>query len=265
MAVKRETKKKEVARPSRAEMADLFDGLVQAPTGDALKDLSKTIESALALAVNIAEVEDMLAALKSDMNQKLTKYIPDAMRAVNMTEFVHGSGMKVKVIDYLSGSLPKDPDKRIIALRWIRDNGGKDLIRNKFDIELERGDEKTRKGMIAALKKINVDFEEKVDVNHQSMQAWVRERMADGKSTPLETLGLYAGVTAKIEAPKAKKVKAAPAVLAPVAPAPRIAAKPTVRPAAKPLPSLKKPGKSAPASKVKAPSRKRENAVNASV
>lgn len=258
MAAKREMKPKQIVRPSRAEMADLFDKIVQSPTGDALKDLSANIESALALAVKIEEVGEMLKSMQADLNHKLTKFIPDSMRACHMTEFTHASGMKVVMHDFLSGSLPKDPDKRRVALRWIHDNGGKDLIRNKFNIELERGDEKTRKGMIAALHKVHVDFQETVDVNHMSMQAFVRERMANGLAVPLDTLGLYAGVTAKIVPPKVKKVKApAPAVVAPAA-SPKKG-----KPVAKP--SLKSPPKrpvSAPAAKVKVPSRRRETPTN---
>lgn len=261
MAVKRETKKI-VPRPSRAEMADLFDGLITAPQGDALNDLKETIEKTLMLCANIEQVKDMLKALESDLNQKLTKFIPDAMRAVNMTEFVHASGMKVKLKDFLSGTLPKDPEKRTTALKWIHANGGRDLIRNKFNIELERGDEKTRKGMIAALRKVHVDYQETVDVNHNSMLAWVRERMENGMPTPLDTLGIYAGVTAKIEPPKVKKAKAAPVAAAlPAAPSKPSKAVLKAKPAPKSKPS--KPGKSAPPPKTRVPSRRRENTVNA--
>jgi hypothetical protein len=265
MASKRATVKKEIARPSRAEMADLFDGIVEPPQGDSLKDLKANVEAALLLAAKINDVEEMLKALKSDLNQKLSKFIPDAMRACAMKEYTHESGMIVKLKEFISGSLPKEPEKRVTALRWIRDNGGIDLIKNHFEVDLERGDEKTRKQVIGAMRKVGVDYVESVDVNHMSLQAFIRERMENGMAVPLDTLGMYAGVTAQIKPPKERKAKApvVPAVAKPVTPS-KPAPKPKGKPAPtkKPLPTPKLPP-SAVVAKAKAASKGHRSAVSA--
>ena len=48
----------------------------------------------------------------------------------------------------------------------------------------------------------NYEFESKTDVHAKTLQAFAKERLKDGKKIDLEALGLYAGTTAKITAPK---------------------------------------------------------------
>jgi hypothetical protein len=111
-------------------------------------------------------------------------------------------GFKVTIKDFLSGSLPKDEEKRSSALEWLRDVGAEDLIKNELHAHFDRGQDNIAGHIAGALEENKIKYEQTIGVHPSTLKAYARERMERGEDVPLELLGLYAGRIAEIKEKK---------------------------------------------------------------
>jgi hypothetical protein len=175
----------------------IFEGL-QTPNTDQLKELQTKGNEALNLSLEVEDLELQLKNKKEELRKLTEVTLPDLMSAVGMKKFETDAGAKIEVRDFVNGSLPKDAQKRAEALDWLVNNGAGDLIKNSFSVKMNREQQTEAVDLYAYLKALGVDFERKEDVHPQTLAAEARQRMKDGMSVPLETLGLYAGKHAKV-------------------------------------------------------------------
>lgn len=175
---------------------------VTAPSSDQLKSLSAQIDIAVNLNTEKEKLEAMLKTVNESLHNLTTRTLPDIMRAAGTESFKTTGGVVVKLKPFMSGSIPKEEDKRDIALRWLEKNGAKDLIKTEFDVSLGRGQIGDAKKLRAAIGKLGLDYKEKEGVNAQSLYAFARERMKAAEEVPLELLGLFTGTVAKIDIPE---------------------------------------------------------------
>lgn len=173
-----------------------------APSSDQLKSLSKLIDNAVKVTALKDDLEAKLATLNQLLHTMTTRTIPDTMRGAGVESFSTTAGAKVKLKPFMSGSIPKEDDRREAALRWLEKNGARDLIKTEFDIALGRGQLADAKKLRKQLGALGLDYKEKEGVNAQSLYAFARERMKAAEEVPLELLGLYSGTVAKIEMPE---------------------------------------------------------------
>lgn len=150
---------------------------------------------------------EMIAAIDTDLGAICRSQLPEALMKARLKDFTMENGAKVELSDILSGSLPKEDGKRKKALEWIVAAGAGDIIKRKIAVVLGKGTDKTATRIAAALEKIGVDYENKMDVHAQTLLAFVRERLAEGLETPLDVLGIYKDKFAKIILPDRKNVK----------------------------------------------------------
>ena len=116
--------------------------------------------------------------------------------------FSLASGHKIKIMEFISGSLPKEPEERKKAFGILNNLGGGALIKTHFNLVFGKGEKQEAERLAQSLVADGFDFEEKEDVHAGSLKSFIKERMRDGSEMPLDDLGLYAGSVAKITAPK---------------------------------------------------------------
>ena len=192
-------------KPSKAKEADLEEELgVSTPNLDQLANLSKLVDQALKLMKEIETAEDFVKTTKNELHILNTRTLPDAFASAGTIAFTAADGTKVKINDFVNGSLPKLPDKREKALQYLKSIGGEDLIKNTIEIAFERGEHNIAGMVREFLDKAEIEYEDTIGVHPQTLAAHARERMKKGEETQLELLGLYAGRTAKIDPPKEK-------------------------------------------------------------
>ena len=172
-----------------------------AASPDALKTLHSTIAEMVEIETFIAQAEaDMKAAKQALQNIKTAK-LPDIMAELQMDDCTH-AGWNVKLSDFVSGSIPKDAEKRVAAFTWLKDHDAGGLI--KTDIKLSFGREGHNEAKALAEDLIaaghTVDFGE--TVHPQTLCSFARERIRDGDPIDTDVLGLYVGKVVK-----AKEVK----------------------------------------------------------
>lgn len=177
-----------------------FDVIVT-PAADQLKSIEELANQAYTLTKLIDELEASLKVNKAELMTLTHKAIPDALAAAGTSSFTTTTGVKITIKDVMHGTLPKDDQKRAIAIRWLEENGGKSIIKSELVCEFEKGSGNLEKKNRAAeaLADMGVPFADRESVHPQTLCAFAREKIKNGEEVPTELLGLYAGRMAKIE------------------------------------------------------------------
>jgi hypothetical protein len=161
-----------------------------------LESLHKFLEEAVALEEMVEQQEADLKASKAALNALKTQRVPDLMAEMMMDEIVW-NGWKVKISDFVSGSLPSDPERRAKAIQWLEENEAGGLI--KTEVKVEFGKSQHNEALSVAAELERDGFAPKVDsgVHASTLQAFARERIKNGEAIDTELLGLYTGKIAK--------------------------------------------------------------------
>lgn len=187
----------------------------EAPAADKLQALSKYVIEGTKLEEEIEHVEGQLSVLKMSLHRLRTDTIPELMGDMSIDKIVV-DGIEVSVKEDVIGSLPSadpvkgNPEKRAKALEWLIAHDAESLIKTGVSVEFGKGEKKAADRLLAKLIKQNYMPTMKQDVHAQTLQAFARERLADGKPINLELLGLSPLKIARFKEAKPKKKKIAP-------------------------------------------------------
>lgn len=176
-----------------------FEGQGEAVASpDALDRLNEKLAEAIDLKESVDQMEEDLKAAKQSLNNLNTQIIPDMMAELGMDEVVQ-RGWKIKVGEFVSGSLPKDEAARARAIKWLEDNDAGELLKTNVSVVFGRSQ---RDDAIEIAKEIQAHgYAPTLEstVHPQTLQAFARERLKDGQPIDTELLGLYTGRVAKFK------------------------------------------------------------------
>lgn len=182
-------------------MMDEFDiGEGAAAPSSALEPLHNALSEAVELELAVEQMEADLKAAKNTLNAMKSKRIPDLMTELMPgMEKLNWNGWEVTISDFISGSLPKEEDKREAALRWLEDNGAGGLIKTEIDIQFGRGEKEAAEALFKSLSDSNLSPTMQTGVHAQTLAAFARERIKNGEDIDTDMLGLYTGRVAKFK------------------------------------------------------------------
>lgn len=177
---------------------DEFDmGGASAPS-DKMDALNAAIEEAVALEEAVAQMEDDLKVAKKALNVLKGGRIPDLMDELQMDE-VSFRGWKVKIDDFVSGSLPKEGDRHERAVRWLEEHGAGGLIKTDLTLAFGKSQHNEALDLAGRLEAEGLAPIIKSGVHTQTLHAFARERIRSGEPLDIEVLGLYVGKVAKLK------------------------------------------------------------------
>jgi len=153
---------------------------------------------------DIDKAEAALKALKEDEKQLTQVDLPQMLKKHHISQMAMNNGITITASEELSCSLIKDEERRKLALAWLIDNGGEDLIKDQLTIESPSAN------LLDTLNKGGVVYSLSKDVNVNSLKAWFREKLglkrgilaSVEQSTVPKEFGLYTYDLAKIKEPK---------------------------------------------------------------
>lgn len=178
------------------------EGAAATPVAPAsLATLVQLAEKAVALELTVKDLEEALEKQKSALNHLKTQELPDAMASVGLAEFKTDSGAELKTGDFVAGSLPKEPDKRVVAMKQLEKEGGADIIKNVISIQFAKKEHNRALSLAAELRDQGYDAEVKSDVHPQTLMKFVREKLKKGEKVEAEKLGCFVGRVTKIKLP----------------------------------------------------------------
>lgn len=178
-------------------MTDEFDLELGADESQ-LDRLNAKVDEAAGLDTIIKQMEDDLRAARSSYHELRTKEIPDMMAEMGIEE-VTRNGWKVKVEDLVSGSLPKDPEKREVALQTVCDYGAEGIIKTQIVANFDKGEHNIALAACAQLQEQGMDAEVIENIHPQTYLAFARERLKNGEDFDSDKLNLFVSRIAKLK------------------------------------------------------------------
>lgn len=165
---------------------------------DTLEALHKSLEEVITLEDMVAQMEADLKAAKSTLHTMKSSRIPDLMDQLQMDR-ISFRGWDVRVSDFVSGSLPKDPMKRAAALRWLEENDGAGLIKTELKLAFGKSQHNEALDLASRLETEGHAPNVESGVHSATLQSFARQRIKDGDPIDTETLGLFVGKVAKMK------------------------------------------------------------------
>lgn len=167
-----------------------------------LDQITTLAEKAETLTSTIEHLEDALKAHKSELNKIKTQELPDAMAEVGLAEFTMQSGTKLELKDFVSGTLPKDPEKKEVAIEHLTELEAEGIIKNTMTVRFSKA-EHNMAGVIADdLRSQGYEVELVSGVAPQTYMKFIRDSLKNGEPIDLEKLGAFSGRHVKIQIPK---------------------------------------------------------------
>lgn len=165
---------------------------------DALAALNNKLAEAITLKEMVDQMEEDLSAAKQALQALNTQVIPDMMTELGMDE-VTQRGWKIKVGEFVSGSLPKEPAARQKAIDWLTANDAGELLKTQLAVNFTRSQHNDALALADTVRQSGFEPSVESTVHPQTLMAFARERIKNGEPLDIETLGLYTGRVAKFK------------------------------------------------------------------
>lgn len=171
---------------------------------DALSQIKEVADEWLAISSAMIDLENKMAALRATEIALRTRAIPDLLMTHGVSS-VEVGGYSFKLDSFVSGGIPKDPEKRAKAFSWLIENGQEGLI--KVEVSVEFGKDMFSEAQVVAdlIKASGHAPTLEKNVHPQTLLAFVRQRMKNGEDIDLDVLGIHTGNIARIEQVKKGK------------------------------------------------------------
>lgn len=149
-----------------------------------------------ALSIELERLNDEIKRLKE-------VELPQLMDELQLASFKLQSGREILVKEMVFASIPaKNAD---MAFEWLDANGHGDLIKHKLEHSFDRGETALVKQVIDVLKEQGLpDVTTKQSVHPQTLAAFAREQLKDGRAIPMELLGVHIARKVEIKTSKSK-------------------------------------------------------------
>ena len=170
---------------------------------DELKSIADLAARQIAMEDWIERQEERLKEGKKKLAKLTSEELPEAMRAAGVKEFTLENGAELKLDSKVRASITKANEAA--AYEWLRENGGADILRSKFDLSFAADEDAKAQDFAAQLEEMGLDFNQKVNVPWNSLDAFVRCELAENEHDEAweNMFGVYRQTSVKIIRPKA--------------------------------------------------------------
>lgn len=180
-----------------------YSGEQTAPSGDSMKRLTRLVVEMGSLEIRKLELQSQISKLESELKQYQENLVPTLMNDVGQTYVRTKSGIEVELKEDVVASFPKDERKRAIAFRYLEDEGDDGIIKRQFVISYGRDSIKWANELAEKLREWGVEkhatIQEDWSIHHQSLLAYLREKLRQGANVPLDAFGAFVRSFAKIK------------------------------------------------------------------
>lgn len=182
----------------------LIADAMQVPTDDELRSVAELAASQVQLEDHIEDAEQLVRQLKADLDHVSKELLPAALKEAGSNGFTMSNGFEVKVSKIVTANIAAKwaAERREAAFSWLTENGFGDIIKHKVTATFGREEGEKALATVKELARLGVVAKDKLNVDHGTLGAFVREQTEQGNAVPDDLLGVYRGEVAKIERPK---------------------------------------------------------------
>ena len=157
-----------------------------------VSDLSQIIEEAEKLREELEEAEEKVKRVRKKYDAYKYERIPNLMQEMGVTELQAGN-TKVKLKNYVSARMPKDPVLKIKALDHLRDLGKGYFIKNDVTASFGVSQDERALKLLAELSGHGYDVVSKTWVEPQTLKKVVRESVENKEKIKLDLFDAQIG------------------------------------------------------------------------
>lgn len=167
------------------------------PSDEALGRVQGLVQIQLDLEDRIRALDAELKQCKEALEHVQETELPSALQAYGMTDIGMKDGSRVTIKQEYYATIKEE--QKATAFDWLIKNGHADLIKHDITTTFTKGQDDEANQVMELLQDNNVDFVDKKHVHPQTLRAFVREQIEDGKPIPLETFSVHVRQVAKIQ------------------------------------------------------------------
>ena len=166
---------------------------------DRMKTLSDVVRQLTKLDDQINDTEQYLKTLKAQKHKIVTEVAPDLMDEMSL-EKLEVDGVKVSKKTMIHASIPvANKDE---AFSWLRDRGLDDIIKNDVTVTFGRGEDNLAGNIVGLLQDQGFQPQKKTHIHSQTLKAFIKERVTEGKEIDLDLFGAYVAPMVEIRRTK---------------------------------------------------------------
>lgn len=172
----------------------------------AIEAIREKLRAARDLKIEIQSIEERGKARRADLYKIERAELPEMFSRAGIDNLglpPEGNmpGYDAQLKPYYSANIAAawEDAKKAIAYNYLKDEKAEDLIKSVIVIRLKMGSTKIRKAVMAALKKLKVEYEISLSVHSASLTSWLKHRVEDGKPPKLDLIGAEVGQVVKID------------------------------------------------------------------
>ena len=190
------------------EISESFDlGGEQIPAdSNILHQLHENAEKLLNIELMIETLENELKAAKGELQKLRTVTMPTLMVQAEMSEMTYRNH-KLVLKDFISGSLPKDPEKRGKAIAYLESHDGAGIIQTEVLIRFPKSQYNKAIDLHNELTARGLPSVAETGVHAQTYCKYARDRLENGQPIDTEALGLFVGKVVDVKEVSEKKPK----------------------------------------------------------
>lgn len=195
-----------MARKKKTTTKKTTDKLLLAPRGDgissdALKTLTDMVHRWMKMVGKIDKAKEHLTELQEEADEVIERDIPAYMSEIDLSAVNLRDGTPVTCDTQSFASIKSDDEVK--AFKWLRKHGHGDLIKNVVTATFGRGEELAAESLEKLLDKKRFTNKRKESVNHQTLNAWVRDMIGSGQPITA-AITVFQKEVVKIGKPKRK-------------------------------------------------------------
>jgi hypothetical protein len=144
----------------------------------------------------VAKLDDQLKEAKRELLKLTDEDLPAMLLELGLSSFELEDGSKVTVRPTYGAHIKAE--NKATAFDWLRQNGFDDIIKNTVSCNFGRGEDQEASQFIEYAQGLGYAAEQKTDVHPSTLKAFVKERVQNGETFPMELFGAYVGQRANI-------------------------------------------------------------------
>jgi hypothetical protein len=163
--------------------------------GKQLSDLVKEATQAQNMALRAKDEATRLQKIADKYKYEL---LPGKMQEVGLDKVQVGN-FSVSLGIYVTGTMPKDPMQKDIALTHLREIGCDDFIKNQVNVNFPVAQDAKAEALRRELESKGMETTSRVWVEPQTLKKLIRERVENSQPINLEIFNAHIGTIAKIK------------------------------------------------------------------
>ena len=166
---------------------------------ESLQSVASLLQEQLKLEELIESLEETLKIQKDNLRKLSGETIPTKMAELGLTATEMLDGSKVKVVEDIYVSIPKDAKRSTACYQWLTDNGLGDIIKNQVGLAFGMGEREQAEKLQDYIKEtLGYIPEVKISVHPSTLKATFRKWHEEGRSVPDNMFNLFIGQKTKI-------------------------------------------------------------------